>query len=137
MSLKNNYHSTRWSEQFKICLSKTDESMDLHDIIKILMVRKIIRNCKNKAWIRIYTEFSIGEKEELIPDIYVENIKDKSIICYEIQKNLGSDYVTKKTKQYNELDIPFFNSIDLIIIPIKNAPNDLTKLNSWLNQFIF
>jgi hypothetical protein len=132
----NKFNKTLWSEQFKIRLAKTDESMDLHDIIKILIVRKIIRNCKNKSWMRIYTEFPIGENEELIPDIYVENLQEHSVVCYEIQKNLGNDYVLKKTKQYNELDIPYFNSIDLIIIPIKNAPLDLTKLNLWLEKYI-
>jgi len=130
-------NKTLWSEQFKIRLSKSDESMDLHDIIKILIVRKTIRKYVNKKWLRIYTEFEL-DGGKLIPDIYVEDIKKKSIICYEIQKNLGKNYVAKKTEQYNKLISPyFFNTIDLIIIPIKDAPNDLTELNSWLNQFIF
>ena len=131
----NKYNRTLWEEQFKIRLAKADESMDLHDIIKILIVRKILRNSKNKQWKRIYTEFSIDDGK-LIPDIYVEDLKEKSVICYEIQKQCDEKYILEKTKQYNELDIPYFNSIDLIIIPIKNAPTDLDKLNLWLEQYI-
>lgn len=124
-----------WSEQFKIRLTKTDESMDLHDIVKIIAVRKIIRKYKNKSWLRIYTEFEINEGK-LIPDIYVEDLKQKSIICYEIQLNLGDDYVKKKTQQYNELDISYFNSIDLIIIPLKECPTEVKKISSWLDKYI-
>jgi len=131
----NKYNRTLWSEQFKIRLSKADESMDLHDIIKILVVRKILRNSKNKQWKRIYTEFEIDDGK-LIPDIYVEDLKEKSVICYEIQKQCDEKYILEKTKQYNKLDVPYFNSIDLIIIPIKNAPTDLEKLNLWLEQYV-
>jgi hypothetical protein len=125
-----------WSEQFKIRLAKADVSMDLHDIIKILAVRKIIRNCKNKSWLRVYTEFAIGENEELIPDIYVENLQDKSIICYEIQKQYDEKYVLEKTKQYSEVNVPFFNSIDFIIIPLRDCPKEIKDIDDWLSIFI-
>lgn len=124
-----------WAEQFKVRLSKTDASMDLHDVIKILVVRKIIRKCSNKEWLRIYTEFEISEGK-LIPDIYVENIKEKSIICYEIQKKLGNDYINRKTKEYNESDVPYFNSIDLIIIPLKDCPDKISEIDKWLDDYV-
>jgi hypothetical protein len=135
---KNLYNnSIKWNEQFKIRLANPDKSMDLHDIIKIMVVRKLIQKYKsNKSWIRIYTEFELNEGS-LIPDIYIENLKEKSIICYEIQNNLAGDYVTKKTKSYSELVIPYFNSVDLIVIPIKNAPDEISKLSLWLEQYVF
>jgi len=126
----------RWEEQFKIRLAKAEESMDLHDIIKLLVVRKILRNTKNKQWKRIYTEFPIGENEELIPDIYVEDLKEHSVICYEIQKQCDDKYILEKTKQYSEVNIPYFNSIDLIIIPTKLCPKDVTKISSWLDTYV-
>jgi hypothetical protein len=128
----NPINKIKWEEQFKIRLAKAEESMDVHDVVKILLVRKLIRNSKNKIWLRIYTGFDLGD---LIPDIYVENIKEKSIVCYEIQENLNNNYVENKTKQYNELDIPYFNSIDLIVIPLKECPEKVSEISKWLEKY--
>ncbi len=76
-----------WNNLFKIRLSNIiSESMDKHDVVKLLIVRKLLRKYKsNKNWIKIYTEQSL---ENIKSDIYFENLKDKSIICYEIQKTI-------------------------------------------------
>jgi hypothetical protein len=109
--------------------------MDLHDIVKLLIVRKILRKNKNKTFLRIYTEFDLDDGK-LVPDIYVESLKESSIICYEIQKTLYNDYTKSKTEQYNKLDIFPFNSIDLIVIPIKDCPNEINKISDWLDTYV-
>jgi len=124
-----------WNENFKIRIANSSKEFQKHEVIKLLVMMKLIEKHKlDKNWIRIYSEFPVDDN--LIPDIYFEDIKSKSIICYEIQKNMGDEYIKRKTKQYNELNIAFFNTVDLIIIPIKNAPNDLNELNNYLDQYI-
>jgi len=125
-----------WNEQFKIRLASAEESMDKHDLIKLLVVRKLIRKNKNqKFWIRIYTEFHL-ENSHIIPDIYFENIRTKEIICYEIQKDLFKDYIKRREEEYQNVEIYPFQNLDLIIIPIKKSPDNLSELNKWLDQFI-
>jgi len=126
----------KWNEQFKIRLAKADKTMDLHDIIKVLVVRKIIRKYVNKSWLRVYTEHDLNEGK-LIPDIYVEDVKAKSIICYEIQKKLDNDYAVIKTKQYNDMGVPYnFNTLDLIIIPIQMCPDKISEIDKWLDLYV-
>lgn len=126
--------NTNWSELFKIRLSNiVDESMDKHDVVKLLIVRKILRKYKKRVWIRIYTEHSL---DGMKPDVYMENLKDKSVICWEIQKVLNEEYIKKTTTKYNNLDIPFMNSVDLFIVPLKECPDNISEINSWLDKYI-
>ena len=129
--------STDWNNLFKVKISNiVDTSMDKHDIIKLLIVRKLLRKYTKRAWIRIYTEFKLNG---MTPDVYVEHIKDKSIICYEIQKEASSKYTEEKIKQYKkyEEEEMFFKSVNLIIIPLKECPDDITQINNWLDKYIF
>src|SRR3990167_3731003 len=104
---------TDWSNLFKIKLSNiVEESMDKHDIIKLLLVRKLLRKNKKRNWIRIYTEFKLNG---CVPDVYFENIKTKEIVCYEIQKNFYKKWFEEKTKQYKNYESVNFT---LDFIPI-------------------
>ena len=125
---------TDWNNLFKIRLSNiVDESMDKHDIVKILIVRKILRKYKKRAWLRIYTEFKL---DGMKPDIYFEDIKNKSVVCYEIQKNFSKTWLKEKTEQYNNYEIPYF-TLDFIPINLNKCPDKISKLNEYLEQFIF
>ena len=89
---------TKWDDLFKIKLSTTiDESVDKHDIIKTLLVRKLLRKYTKRKFIRIYTEYKLNS---LVPDVFFENLKTKSVICYEIQKNYSKNWLETKTEQY-------------------------------------
>ncbi len=126
---------TNWSDLFKIRLSNiVSESMDKHDIVKTLIVRKLLRRYKKRAWIRIYCEFKL---DRMTPDIYFENLKDKSVICYEIQKTITKKWEEETIKKYNSYDVPNFNSIDLIIVPLRELSNDIRILNKQLDKYIF
>lgn len=125
---------TNWNELFKIRLSNIiDESMDLHDIIKLLIVRKILRKYRKRHFLRIYTEHSLDGKK---PDVYMENLKDKSVICWEIQKVLNEEYIKKTTTQYNNINVPYMNSVDLFIVPLKECPDNLSEINTWLEKYL-
>jgi hypothetical protein len=127
-----------WNEQHKIRLAKADSSLDFHDVVKILMVRKIIRNSKNRIWLKVYTEFGINENT--ICDIYVENIKDKSIIVYEIQKEITTKWekdIKEKYKEFLEKGVYGFNTTDLVVIPLKKLSINLDELNKQLDEYVF
>lgn len=129
--------NTKWSELFKIRLGNPSESADFHDIVKILVVRKIIRKAKRKSWLRVYTEFNLNNGSHLKPDICVEHLKEKSVICYELQKEYTPSYVRNRTEKYSKVNIPYFNTVDLIIIPLKSLSHNLEELNKQLDEYIF
>ena len=125
---------TKWDDLFKIKLSSiVDESVDKHDIIKLLIVRKLLRKYTKRKWIRIYTEYKLNG---LIPDVFFENIKTKSVICYEIQKNFSKKWIKTKTEQYNNYKIYNF-TLDFIPINLNNLSDNIFELNKQLDQYIF
>ena len=125
---------TEWTNLFKVKVSNiVDESMDKHDIVKTLMVRKLLREYKRRRFIKIYTEFRL---DGLTPDIYFENIKTKSVICYEIQKQFTKKWLEEKTKQYNEYQIYNF-TLDFIPINLNDLSDNIKELNKQLDKYVF
>lgn len=127
-----------FNEQFKIRLSNnSSEAMDFHDVLKLLLVRKLKRRFKGNHYVKIYTEFPL-EGFQLIPDIYIEDSKNKAVYCYEIQKELTPHYEKIKSDQYKKYEesLYLFNSLDFIIIPLKRCPKDFDKMNEFLEDYI-
>ena len=125
---------TDWNNLFKVRIANSDDSFQKHEITKLLVVMKILNKTKNKNKLRIYTEFKL--ENGLKPDVYVENIKDKSVVVYEIQKEISKKYIEEKTKAYSDYEVPFFNTIDLVIIPLKKLSNNIEELNKQLDEFV-
>lgn len=124
----------KWNEQFKIRIANSRKEFQKHEVVKLLIMMKLIEKHKShKNWIRIYSEIDL--ENGLVPDLYFEDVKGKSIICYEIQKNCSEEYIKERTKKYNELNT--FINLDLIIIPICELSNDITILNKELEKYIF
>lgn len=127
--------NVNWNEQFKIRIANSDKSFEKHEVIKTLLVMKLInKHKKNKNWIRIYTEWDIFE--DTICDIYFEDIKEKVCYSFEIQKNIDSEWTNKIIKKYKDWEVFGFNSADLIIIPLKKLSDDLNILSNQLNEYI-
>jgi len=125
---------TDWGNLFKVRIANSDDSFQQHEVTKLLVVMKILNKTKNKNKLRIYTEFEL--ENGLKPDVYVENINEKSIVVYEIQKEISKKYIEEKTKAYNSYEVPFFNTIDLVIIPLKKLSNNIEELNEQLDEYI-
>jgi len=124
-----------WENLFKVRLAQADPSMDKHDIVKTLLVRKILfKNRSRKDWIRIYTEFEL--ENGLRPDIYFEDSKTKEIIVYEIQKQFTKTWIGDKAKQYSEFKKIYFKPVDLIVIPLKELSNDIEEMSKQLEEYI-
>ena len=125
--------NTDWNNLFKIRIANSDESFQKHEIVKLLIVMKILNQYRNKNWIRIYTEFKL---DGMTPDIYFEDIKNKAVYVYEIQKKFSKTWLLKKTEQYNSYEIPYF-TLDFVPIDLNDCPDKISEINEWLEQFIF
>ena len=123
-----------WSNLFKVNIANSDNSFQKHEVTKLLVVMKILNKTKIKNWLRIYTEFQIENGKK--PDVYVENLKEKSIVIYEIQKECSKKYIKETTKEYTDYEVPFFDSVDLVIIPLKKLSNNIEKLNKQLGKYV-
>ncbi len=125
---------TNWDELFKIRTTNPNPNRDHHEVVKLLIVRRLLEKYKRTNKIRIYTEYFL---EGVIPDVYFENLKDKSVICYEIQKDFSKAWIAKKMKQYEKIDVPFFKSVDFIPINLNEFPTDIAGMNKALEKYIF
>jgi len=121
-----------WENLYKVKLSNAGIK---HDVVKLILVRKILDKYPRKDWIRVYTEFEIDNN--LKPDVYFENVKDKSIVIYEIQKEYTKAWLEQKTKEYQEYEVPYFNSVDFIPINLNLFTDDINEINKKLEEFIF
>jgi hypothetical protein len=122
-----------WNNLFKIRIRNSDDSFQKHEVIKLLIVMKLLKKHNKRSFIRIYTEFNL---EGLIPDVYFEDIKSKSVVCYEIQKDFSKKWLEEKTKQYNNYQVPFMNSVDFIPINLNECPDNIQEINNWLEKYI-
>jgi len=64
-----------WKNLFKIRIANPDESFAKHEVVKLLIVMKILNKHRRRNWIRIYTEHKLNG---MTPDIYFENLKQRS-----------------------------------------------------------
>jgi len=124
-----------WSEQFKIRVTSHDIKRDKHEVVKLLLLRKLIRKHKReKQYIRIYTEFEVSEG--IICDLYFENIKDKSKYAYEIQKDMKKSVINKKLEKYKEWDDMYFTT-NLVIIDLNKLSDDIKEIEKQLEEYIY
>jgi len=84
------------------------ESFDMHDIIRVTLMRMLRRRYKNKQKCPIYSEFH-PTRDNCFPDIYMQ-IKDDEYI-WEIQKDCSDKWTLNINAQY-EME-------NLFIIPLK------------------
>lgn len=124
---------TDWNNLFKIRIRNCDDAFQKHEVIKLLVVMKLLKKHNKRSFIRIYTEFNLNG---LVPDVYFEDIKLKSVVCYEIQKDFSKKWLEEKTKQYNNYQVPFMNAIDFIPININECPDNINEINKWLEKYI-
>jgi len=121
-----------WNEQFKIRPRRNASSK--HEVIKTLLVRSLIEKYKsNLHWIRIYTEYPIGEGK--VCDVYFENILRKEIICYEIQKVVTDKWLKETTKAYQDFESAYFDT-DWIMIRENDLPETINELDDKLKGYI-
>lgn len=125
-----------WEDLFKIRIASSDESFQKHEVVKLLLVMKLIqKNKKDKNFLRIYTEFDLDNNKKC--DVYFENARNKEVFIYEIQKNYSPEWLKEQTNSYKDYEIPFINSTNWIPINLNLCPDSIHEISKWLNQYIF
>ena len=123
-----------WNNLYKIRIANSDPSFQKHEVVKTLLVMKLIhKNKSHKNWIRVYTEQELPNGN--ICDVYFENVKDKSIVIYEIQKKYSNEWMERKKEEYSQIK-DYFMKTDFIPINLNGCPDNLKEINKWLDQFV-
>lgn len=126
---------TDWSNLYKVRIRNSMKQMEKHDIVKLLLVMKLLEKHKReRAKIRIYTEFSVLDNR--ICDVYYENFRTKEAYAFEIQNHNSKEWLEKVTKDYKNWDASFMNTSDLIIINLKELSNDLDELSKQIEEYV-
>ncbi len=130
--MKQPIKKVHWEEQFKI-RPRRNASIK-HEVIKLLIVLNILeKNKRNLQWIRVYTEFPIGERK--IADVYYENIKTNEIICYEVQKNITKKWLKETKESYEKYEMLFFTT-DWILIKENEISDNYESANKQISKLI-
>jgi len=124
-----------WANIFKIRIANPDDSFQLHEVVKLIIVMKLLKKySRNKNLIRIYTEFDMDNG--LICDVYFENMKTNEVIVYEIQKNITNEWKDKIVNAYKDYTIPYIKTVDLVIVDLNKCPDKISEINKWLEDYI-
>jgi uncharacterized protein (UPF0248 family) len=126
-----------WSEQFKVRIANSDKSFLRHEIIKCMLVMKLINKYKhNKTWIRIYTEHQINEGVKC--DVYFEDVKNKNAYAFELQKDFSTKWLEDRKEKYKDWNVPYFKTSDWIPINLNHFDSKMTLEEIWdkLGEFI-
>ena len=124
-----------WKDLFKVKIANSDQSMEKHEIIKTLLVMKLLhKHRKSRNYVIIYTEFKLDNG--LTCDVYYENLKTKEAFAFEIQRNISKKWIKDRTEKYKDWEVNLFNSADWIPIPLKEAPEDINELSKWLEEYL-
>ena len=135
-------NKTNWNDLFKVRIRNFSEATDQHDVIKLLIMRKLIRKYHlQKSYIRAYSECPVrSHGENRIADIVFENIKTKAKVAYEIQKDCSEEWMKSTKEFYKDWDTDssnmFFRTADLIIVNLNDMPDSIVKLNRQLDEVI-
>jgi hypothetical protein len=125
-----------WNELFKIRISNPDKSRLKHEVVKLLLVMKLMdKYKKDKNFIRIYTEFDLDNG--LICDVYFENARTKTAIAYEIQKEYTPLWLKDRTEKYKDWNVDFMNTSDWIPIDLNKLSDNIEEIYSQLDKYIF
>jgi hypothetical protein len=89
-----------------IKIRNANESVDLHDVVKTLLVRLLRRKHKNRNKCIIYTEFAQEEPNSHYPDIEIwlfeKYNKGPNRIVYEIQEKVDKKWRDKMNERFKD-----------------------------------
>ncbi len=124
-----------WNEQYKIRLAQCIPELNKHDVIKILLVRKLRYNHRHESsYINIYTEFEATDG--VICDVYMENTKTKEVFAFEIQKDFSKKWLDEKCKQYKDFDVYGFKTAEFIPINLNKFPDNINEIYDELDGYV-
>lgn len=88
-------------------IRNVNESVDLHDCVKVLLVRMLRKKHPNRKSCYIYTEMAYEDQNVYYPDLEIW-LKDKynkpfNRIVYEIQEVVTTAWRNKMNKRYKDI----------------------------------
>jgi len=115
-----------WNKQDRFQMRNFNESVDHHDICKIILMRLLRRKHTNRNKCLIYSEKEDGDN---VWDIWVRT-ENGDIYCYELQKNYSKAWELKLTE-----DNP---DVDVVVIKLKKLPKDsIKKITEALKKYVY
>lgn len=124
-----------WNNIYKIRIANSKDEFQHHEVVKLLLVMKILNKYKrNLSWTRLYTEFNYTEKKKC--DVYYEDLKNKSVYVYEIQKKITPEWL-KEIKLTNESFKVHNMTTDIIVIDLNKLSKNIETLNKQLDDYIY
>lgn len=126
-----------YRERFKIIPRRNASKK--HEIIKTLIVLEIRERFRsNPYWINVETEKELtnNKGKNKTTDVYLENTKEKEIICYEIQKNISEKWKKETADFYNNYDKLFFKGVDWIVIKEKELSDSINELSKQIKELV-
>lgn len=125
---------TDWSNLYKVRIANFDNSFQKHEVIKLLILMKIMAKHRKKFYAKVYTEHQLNGNK---CDVYFEDLKNKAVYIYEIQKQFTKKWMKKQTEHYKNFEVPYFKSVNFIPINLNKLSNNLPELNKQLDEYIF
>ena len=91
----------------KITLRNFNKKVDLHDLIKTLLVRMLRRKHPDNNKCQIYTEFNLDSPNTSYPDVYMCLTKglNNEVYVYEIQGNYSKKWLKSKQLEYENVNL--------------------------------
>lgn len=93
-------HNVDWKRNNKVAIRNFSDACDLHDVVKLLLVKLLRRNYTNSKSIPIYTEY---EFDDNYPDVWMKIKGD--IYVWEIQERLSEKWTKKMIDKYREVNL--------------------------------
>lgn len=127
-------HSTDWTKVNRVMIANSNDSMLKHEHIKLELVRQLNKKYPTKKRLNheFYTEYPLNGK---IADVVHINKKEKTIIAYEIQKNITKKWIEETSKFYQILYEDGLE-IDWVLINLKKIDSDINKMAEQISKQI-
>jgi len=118
----------------KIRIRESTDAQYKHLIVKSLIALAIrIKYKHTLKHQKIYSEFPIAKGR--ITDIYHENSKEKSVVCYEVQQIISKEWFESTKRIYDTYKVYQMN-VDWVLVDLKKLDNDITKMWKQIRELI-
>ncbi len=119
---------TDWNNLFKIRIRNFDDSFNLHEITKLVVLRNIYLKYKKKInYQEIYTEYEFKGK---IADVFHLNKLTNTKIAYECQSMISPKWIKETNQAYDKLEIEW------VLIDLNKISKNIDQMNKQVRELI-
>lgn len=125
-----------WKRNNKLAIRNFHESCDLHDLIKLMLMRMLRRKHPKADICPIYSEYDPESPNQDYPDIWmrISHRADTDIYVWEIQENDSKEWENQIVKKHED--------VNLIIVRLKEIKKkigekwNLEELRKVLEDYV-